>query len=242
MDKRGNIYFIYRDPIQHSMRGLNGGRIDTLWGDGVAEINKKGKVINKWSAWEGWDIKGDPKLPKFAYDRFHLNSLYLDSHGNYIVSSPIENQIWKINKKTGKVMWKLGKNGSFEMSPRDFFAFQHNAHINRRGNLMIFDNGDTTPLNSTKPHERTHIISFKLDTASWKAKEIADVYLPKNEYTSRMGSANLLSNGNFLWTSAKKATVGIIDRAGNILWELHLPFIPYKTAYISPELLKEWQN
>jgi hypothetical protein len=242
MDEKGNIYFIYRDPIKYSMEGLNKDTVDTLWGDGVAEINKEGKVINKWSSWDGWDIKDDPKLPKFAYDRFHLNSLYIDTDGNYIVSSPIENQVWKINKKSGEIMWKLGKNGDFKMPPKDYFAFQHNAHINRNGNLMVFNNGDTTPLNSTKPHEKTQIISFKVDTVNWKAKKVADVYLPKDKYTSRMGSADLLPNGNFLWASSKTATVGVEDRSGNIQWELNLPFIPYKTAYISPELLKEWRN
>jgi hypothetical protein len=242
MDEKGNIYFIYRDPIHHSMKGIRDDRIDTLWGDGVAEINKKGKIVNRWSAWGGWDIKDDPKLPKFAYDRFHLNSLYIDSDGNYIVSTPIENQIWKINKENGKIIWKLGKNGDFKMSSKDYFAFQHNAHFDAKGNLVVFNNGDTTPLNSTKPHQRTQIISFKLDTVNWKAKEVTDIYLPKDKYTSRMGSADLLPDGNFLWASSKTATVGVEDRSGNIEWELNLSFIPYKTAYISPELLKEWRK
>ncbi len=80
------------------------------------------------------------QLKEFAYDRFHMNALNFDADSNYLVSVAIEDQIWKINKQTGKIMWKLGKNGNFKMDTSYNFSFQHSVHINPYGDLMVFDN------------------------------------------------------------------------------------------------------
>ena len=223
-DKRGNIHTLYRPKKIIDMAEIGGSGIDTLGGDGILVIDSLGREIHKWNVWDVWDIKKDPYIKRFAYDRFHMNSLIFDKDSNYLVSVAVEDQVWKINAKSGKIMWKFGKNGDFKMDTAFWFSFQHSINLNSRGELMLFDN--------SLFRKESRGLSFLLDTVSMTATTKIDAPLPKSKYTSRMGSAYLLPNGNLLQTSAKTGTVMVTTDKGEILWELHASFVPYRAEFV----------
>ena len=74
---------------------------DTLGGDGIMVIDTLGNVLKTWSAWDVWDIENDPYIGEYRYDRFHINGLCFDRDDNYLLSAPIEDQIWKVDAKSG---------------------------------------------------------------------------------------------------------------------------------------------
>ncbi|RAV28121.1 aryl-sulfate sulfotransferase [Sinomicrobium soli] len=231
MNDQSQIMSIYRDYRMYDLKGSGEAR-DTLWGDGVMIMDTLGEVVKKWSAWEVWDIEKDTRLEEYAGDRFHFNSIRLDRDGNYLLSTPIENQVWKVNPKTGKLVWKLGKGGDFEMDSTSYFYFQHDAHINRLGDLMLFDNGDFSPNDTTKVNKFSRSVSFDLDTVNMRANIKINTVLPGRYYTSRMGSSTLLPNDNILFTSSKTGGVVISDQKGEVLWALNSYFIPYRAEYV----------
>ncbi len=224
MDNNGHIVTLVRNSKLFDMSQVGGKGMDTLGGDGILVMDTTGKKIWEWDIWDVWDIKNDPFIKQFAYDRFHINSLSFDRDGNYLVSLAIEDQIWKVNATTGKIMWKLGKNGNFKMDTTQYFSFQHSVHINPYGDLMVFDN--------SLWRKQSGAMSFSLDTINWKATSKIHAILPRSKYTSRMGSAYVLPNGNLLQTSSKTGTVMVTGDKGNILWELHCYFVPYRAEYI----------
>lgn len=228
MDKNGHVVTLIRTAKPYDMSQVGGKGMDTLGGDGILVTDTTGKVIWHWDVWDVWDIKNDPFIQKFAYDRFHLNSLNFDTDGNYLVSVAIEDQIWKINARTGKIMWKLGKDGDFKMDTTNYFSFQHSVHINRNGDLMVFDNSLWRKESGT--------LSFSLDTVNMIATTKIHAILPKSKYSSRMGSGYLLPNDNILQTSSKTGSVMVTDQKGNILWELGAYFVPYRSEYIPEKL------
>ncbi len=231
-DKRGYVHTLYRPKKIINMAQIGGSGIDTLGGDGILVIDSTGREIHKWSVWDHWDIKKDPFIKRFAYDRFHMNSLIFDKDSNYLVSVAVEDQIWKINSKSGQIMWKFGKNGDFKMDTSAWFSFQHSINLNSRGELMLFDN------NLFKKESRA--LSFDLDSRSKSAITKINAPLPKSKYTSRMGSAYLLPNGNLLQTSAKTGTVMVTTDSGKILWELHAFFVPYRSEYVPEEFWRKY--
>lgn len=228
IDKDGHIVTLVRNSKLYDMSQVGGKGIDTLGGDGILVMDTTGKVIKEWNVWDVWDIKNDPFIKEFAYDRFHINSLNFDKDGNYLLSVAIEDQIWKVNATTGKIMWKLGKNGDFKMDTSNYFSFQHSVHINPFGDLMVFDN--------SLWRKQSGGVSFSLDTVNWTATTKIHAILPRSKYTSRMGSAYVLPNGNLLQTSSKTGTVMVTDMKGKILWELNCYFVPYRSEYIPDEL------
>ena len=228
MDDNHRIHTLIRTSkiIDKAFNGSSGQ--DTLIGDGILLLDTTGKEILNWSVWDVWDVKNDPHIEEFAYDRFHMNALSFDTDSNYLVSVSIEDQIWKIDARTGALMWRLGKGGDFKMDTSSYFSFQHNVHINSEGDLMLFDNG------IYKNESRT--LSFDLDTVSMVATTRINAPLPKSLYSSRMGSAYLLPNGNLLQTSSKKGTVLITTKTGEILWELDTPNVLYRAEYVPAKL------
>lgn len=228
MDENHRIHTLIRERKIIDMPFLESQGLDTLVGDGILMLDTTGKELLKWSVWDAWDVKNDPHIEEFAYDRFHMNALSFDKDSNYLVSVSIEDQIWKINAKTGSLMWKLGKEGDFKMDTSTYFSFQHGVHINSEGDLMLFDNG------IYKNESRT--LSFNIDTVSMLATTRINAPLPKSLHTSRMGSAYLLPNGNLLQTSSKKGSVLITARTGEVLWELDSPNVLYRAEYVPAKL------
>lgn len=228
MDQNGNIVLLTRNQKPYDMSKIGGKGVDTLGGDGILVMDNKGKKIWEWDVWNEWDTDHDPFIKTFAYDRFHMNSLNFDRDSNYLVSVAIEDQIWKVNRTTGKIMWKLGKNGNFKMDTAYNFSFQHSVHINPYGDLMVFDN--------SLWKKQSGAVSFGLDTVKWTATPKIHAMLPRSKYTSRMGSGYVLPNEHLLQCSSKTGAIMVTDQKGSILWQLNCYFVPYRAEYIPPSI------
>ncbi|WP_104385527.1 aryl-sulfate sulfotransferase [Sphingobacterium sp. HMA12] len=239
MDQQHNIVGIVRDfRIDDRPRHPR----DTLWGDAILTMDTKGNVLKKWSPWTKWDIQNDKKLDSLKHDRFHFNTISFDRDSNYLTSSPIENQVWKIDAKTGDILWKLGKDGDFKLKDNELFYFQHAPHITKTGELLLFDNGDFSPRDSTTANKQSRAIAFKLDQKNKTASMVYAAPIPKKQFTARMGSAYALDNGNLLQTSSKTGSVLITDKKGQVLWELNAYFIPYRAVYVPAEIWSKYRK
>ena len=49
-----------------------------------------------------------PKLNGSEWEYFHANAVDIDNDGNFLVSARNTSTIYKINRATGKIMWRLG--------------------------------------------------------------------------------------------------------------------------------------
>lgn len=231
MDEKNHIHTLYR-PKKIANIEVDGKMVtDTLGGDGILVLDTLGNVLKTWSAWDVWNIKDDPYIEEYRYDRFHMNGLCFDKEGDYLVSMPIEDQIWKIDRETGKLVWKFGRNGDFAMDTAAYFSFQHTPYILDNGDLMLFDNG--------LHNKRSGAKSFRLDENNFKAETVINAQLPPEKYTSRMGSAYLLPNGNLLQTSSKTGAIMVTDQSGKVLWESVMSYAPYRALYVPTEA---WKN
>lgn len=232
MDRQGAIHTLYRPKKVADIRVDGRVETDTLGGDGILVIDSLGNVLHKWSAWDVWDIDNDPYIAEYRYDRFHLNGLCFDRDSNYLVSAPIEDQIWKINRSTGQLEWRFGRNGDFKMDTTSCFSFQHSPYVLDNGDLLLFDNG----LYDLRSGAR----AFRLDEGKREAETVLTALLPKEKYTSRMGNATLLPNGNLLQCSSKTGSVMVTDRQGKVLWECVMYFAPYRAVYVPLSVFKDY--
>lgn len=232
MDKENHIHTIYRPKKVAQIEVNNRIETDTLGGDGILVIDSLGNVLKTWSVWDVWDIADDPYIAEYRYDRFHINGLCFDTDSNYLLSVPIEDQIWKVNASTGRLCWKFGRSGDFRMDTAAYFSFQHTPYVLDNGDLMLFDNG--------LYNQRSGAKAFRLNEENKTAKTVLNVPLPPDKYTSRMGSAYLLPNGNLLQTSSKTGSVMVTDTAGKILWESMLSYAPYRALYLPIETFRSY--
>ena len=82
-----------------------------------------------------------PRNPDHTYDYFHINTIEIDRDGNFLVSARNTHTIYKVNRRTGAVMWRLGgKRSDFELGPGVAFGWQHDVRRQADGTLTMFDN------------------------------------------------------------------------------------------------------
>src|SRR5262249_52472492 len=138
--------------------------------------------------------------PRFDY--FHVNAIDLDADGNLLVSARNTWAVYKLDRSSGKVLWRLGgKKSDFAMGPGTQFAWQHDARHQGAGDRLIslFDDG-------AKPavHKQSRGIILALDHARRTATLQREFTHNPPLLAWALGSVQVLGNGNVLvgWGTA----------------------------------------
>lgn len=206
------------------LSSVGGAGTDTVTGDGILILDSKGNKVWSWSVFDVLDPKTDPHILKDKADWLHANSLSIDTDGNYLLSFYLSGQIWKIDAKTGKLIWRMGRGGGFTFPKGDEFSESHAVHRTSKNQLMLFENG----INK----QRSRVLAYTLDEDSRKAALALSIELPVSLYSERMGSAYQVNDTSFLVCSSQAGAVTLVNNAGNILWKVRTGFIPYRAEFI----------
>jgi hypothetical protein len=208
---------------------------DTVYGDGILVLDRRGQQVWKWTVFDKLDPLTDDKIMEKKNDWMHANSLAFDRNGNYLISFYNNGQIWNVNAVTGHVNWKFGRNGDFQIPPNSLFDQAHSVQINKKGWLMFFDNG------ANKKQSRT--LAYALDMGSKKATPMIDAWLPPKLYTDRMGSSYLINDTSLLVCASRHKTVALTNLEGSFLWQLKTNGLAsYRAEFIPRDMLAPYLN
>jgi hypothetical protein len=181
-----------------------------------------GRVLLEWRSTDHVAIEESYTTDDIGnpFDYFHINSVDIDVNGHLIVSARNTSAIYKIHRRTGDVIWRLGgKRSDFTMGRATRFAFQHDARSHSRGRrLSLFDNG---PVPNTKRESRGMVLA--LDLRRMRARLVREYRHSPSVFARVMGGAQLLGNGDMLvnWGSAGRFTQ--FTSRGTLRWEARLP-------------------
>src|SRR5262249_12413786 len=152
-------------------------------------------------------------------------------------------QIWKVDATTGKVIWKLGKEGNIALPAECSFTQAHAVHMNAAGSLMFFDNGVENRQSEVfavkmagleQGHEASrsardtgspgHEVGGQGQKAGglrqMEGKIDFHFKLPKEVFTDRMGSAYLIDDSTVLVCCSKRHITVLSNLKGVLLWTL----------------------
>ena len=152
------------------------------------------EIVNDSVIWQ-WDATDYPEFYATSaihnqyndttrtQDYMHINSAVLDpKDGNIVASFRSTDQVVKINRQTGNIMWRLGgKNSDFNMKDGQKFLRQHNAVYTPDGMLTLLDNGDSTL------RQTSRVLQFRLDEQKKKIILFSTMNIPEN-YAQYMGN------------------------------------------------------
>jgi arylsulfate sulfotransferase len=231
-NKQGQIITLFIDQRVMDLRPAGGKEKDTVNGDGILILDRTGKKVWQWSVFDVMDPFKDPQLLKTKKDWMHANSLNFDKDSNFIISFYNNGQIWKVDAKTGAVLWKLGKGGDISLPADGAFNQSHAVHINAQGNLMFFDNG--------VEKRQSEVFAFKLDQAKRTALTDLHIRLPKEIYNDRMGSAYMINDTSILVCSSKRKITVLTNRKGVLLWTMDTAIPPYRVEFLTREQVSPW--
>src|SRR4051794_37830099 len=180
-----------------------------------------GRVLFEWRSLDHVAIEEThAEFSGHPLDYFHVNSIDLTRDGNLLVSARNTWGVYKVSRRTGEVMWRLGgRRSDFEMGRGTVFAWQHDARHHGDGLVSIFDDGAQPQV---EPQSRALLI--QLDGTRGRATlERTYTHRPRRIVTRFMGNAQLLGNGNVVvgWGSEPYVTEFAPD--GSILLDLKLP-------------------
>lgn len=196
----------------------------------IQEIDTNGTVTFQWRSLDHIAVSeatADIDLTHNRVDYFHANAVVVDADDNILVSSRNTDQIIKVDRSTGAVLWRLG--GSASRS-NDFtfvddtgvdgfhgFSHQHTPIITRNGEILLFDNG----VLRSRPVSRA--VAYRLDQTRKTATRTWEYVHPTQPLSGTMGSVQELPNGHILigWGTTSNGLVATeVDRSGMIHAEI----------------------
>ena len=200
-----------------------GGPKEGMVDDGIVEEVDvaTGRVLFEWHSLDHVALDESYAPVESPYDYFHVNAVNLDDDGNLLISGRHTWTVYKIDRHTGAVLWRLGgKRSDFQLGPGARFAWQHDPLPAGPGTIRLFDNesdGSTRVL----PHSR--VIWVRLDAASRTAMLVREVAHPLGVSAASQGNAEGLDNGNTFVGWGQLGRVSEFDPRGKLLFDAVLP-------------------
>jgi hypothetical protein len=182
-------------------------------------------VLFEWHSIDHVDLDETYATPlqdgRTGIDYFHINSIDVDHDNNLLISARETSALYKIDRNTGKVMWRLGgKKSDFEMGEGARFAFQHDARRLPDGNISIFDNGTTVFENGVpEAVEESRGIALELDEQKMSAALVGEYTHPDKQYADAAGNMQVLPNGNVFVGWGRALAISEFSHEGELLFD-----------------------
>jgi len=104
--------------------------------------------------------------------------------------------VYKLDRRTGEVIWRLGgKRSDFAMENGSQYAWQHHARVVDPTTISVFDNGAA---GGTSSHSQSRGLLVSIDEAARSVRLGASYQHPDRLLANAMGSVEKLPNGNVL--------------------------------------------
>ena len=162
----------------------------------IQELDRAGNVVFQWRSWDHYNITDatHEDLTDTVIDYVHANALEADNDGNILLSSRHMDEITKIDRQTGDIIWRLGGKHNEFTFVGDTIGFSHQHAIRRlsNGDITLFDNGNF----HNPPFSRA--VEYRLDevnrtaTLIWQYRNHPDIYSVAMGYVQRLDSNNTL--------------------------------------------------
>ncbi len=205
----------------------------------VQEVDiETGEVLFEWHSLDHVALEEsyyEPGSKGFYHDNFeyfHLNSIDIDHDGNLLISAKKTYAVYKLDRKTGDVIWRLGgKNSDFEMGAGTRVRRQHDARRQRDGTITIFDNiGEPQDYaDGVTKDEQSRGIVLELDEEEMSASLVREYTHPEKLGAAHEGNVQVLPNGNVFIGWGSEPVFSEFSKDGELLFDAN--FITKQQSY-----------
>jgi hypothetical protein len=188
----------------------------------IQELDRAKDVVFQWRSWDHFQITDvvNHSLTAASIDYVHGNAIEKDTDGNLLISSRHMDEITKISREDGHIIWRLGgTNNEFTfVNDPEKFSHQHSIRRLPNGHVILFDNGNF----HTPSHSRA--VEYALDESAKTATLVWEYRNSPETYGSAMGSVERLANGNTVigWGATGPALTEVTPE-GTEVEEITLP-------------------
>ena len=222
---RGDAYLIAASPV--TIPGSTRPVMDSV----IQEIDiKTGLVLFEWHALDHVKLSESYKygsdVPGHVVDPYHMNSISITPDRNLIVSMRNTSATYKIDRRSGQIIWRLGgKDSSFALPPGTSTAFQHDVIVHNGRRLTVFDNGAGPP----KVHPSSRGLELQLNPARATVKVLRDYEHTPPISANFEGSLQALPDGHMFLGYGQRPYFTEFDADGREVFDAH--FTAHTTSY-----------
>ncbi|MBS1864255.1 MAG: arylsulfotransferase family protein [Actinobacteria bacterium] len=195
-----------------------GGPADQTVIDGVVqEIDiKTGKVLFQWNSADHVPYsQSEQPLPASAstpWDWFHINAVKLDTDGNLLIDARNTWTSYKVDRRSGDVIWQLGgkasrSNFNIQAAPGQVLnkaglitAWQHDFEAQGNGIYTFFDNESAgvanTGVDASAEFGVSRAVTVKVDPRTHTATLIGSFDQPEGLTAPSQGNSQRTADGN----------------------------------------------
>jgi Arylsulfotransferase (ASST) len=205
----------------------------------IQEIEiRTGKVLFEWHSLADIALT-ETDVPAVGaagnVDYFHLNSIGVDHDGHLLVSARNTSTIYKLNRKTGAVIWRLGgKKSDFTLGPGAEFGYQHDARRHDDGTITLFDNAAFAPGPSGALGTTSRPMRLSLDDTTMTASLVEEYRVGEPRTAFAMGNLQQLEDRSAFVGWGTAGSQSEIGQDGTVHWDSHFdPGVASYRAYRS---------
>jgi len=155
----------------------------------VQEQDIDKNVIFQWRSWDHFlitDAGPQIDLTEYLVDYVHGNAVEVESDTSILISSRSLDEITKIHRNTGEIIWRFGgKKNQFNVQNDTLgFTMQHDCRRLQNDHITLFDNGAMSP----EP-KFSSALEYELDEINLDAVLIRRLRNDPDIYGNAMGNA-----------------------------------------------------
>jgi hypothetical protein len=228
----GSYYIIGEEHLVIDMsQYIQGG--DTaaiIVANAIIHMDANDNELWRWRSIDHYDILDVDEyidLTQHQIDWTHCNSIEIDPQGDIIISTRNFDEVTKINRATGNIIWRLGgeRNQFTFINDTRGFSRQHCVRLLANGNLIMFDNGDfLLP-------EYSSVVEYKIDETNFTTTLVWRYTRIESIFSRVLGSVQELTNGHILigWGENQNPGVSEINEQDSV--EFEMKYIDYTRQY-----------
>ena len=167
----------------------------------IQELDADHNLIFEWSSWDHFHITDNQYLAPWTGEELnfiHTNSIDIDDDGHFIISNRNLDELTKIHRTTGEIIWRWGgTQGEFDFVNDYPFTHQHTLRCLGDNKYLLYDNGNYSSVFTGEPNY-SRAVEYVLDTEAMTCTKTWEYIHPDYLFTPSIGSTQRLPNGNTL--------------------------------------------
>lgn len=191
------LFTCYPESVQVDLSPAGGRGTGTVLESIFQEVDlRTGRLLMEWRGLEHIPLAESYRPLETPYDYLHLNSIDIAPDGHLLVSARHTWALYKVHRRTGEVLWRLGgKRSDFTMGEGARFSWQHDARQLDESTITVFDNGSYGP---SQTESQSRALALNIDEPGRSVRLGHACTHPQPLSASAMGSVQTLANGNLL--------------------------------------------
>jgi hypothetical protein len=225
--ERGTALLSIYNEVTANLTSIGGPATGQVTEGIVQELDiETGKVLFEWHSLDHVALAESYRTTPDSsgnVDYFHLNSIGIDEDDNLLISARHTSTIYKLDRKKGDVIWRLGGTKSdFELGPGAAFNFQHDARTHEDGTLTLFDNGATgTGTLDVEPMSRP--LRLRLDLHAMSASLVQTYETTTSRLATALGNVQQQPHGGVFVGWGAAGAFSEFAPAGAVIFDATFP-------------------